>query len=194
MGSQLPERQVAAQHRHARFAKRVRQRPQQRRLAVCPRAVGQHQSVTRRCFRNMKKSPYRDFAWTLVNECSHFRKTLRPTKTPRNVILSERAILARESKSLSRAKSRGPLTLTKISRNCHPERGRAFLRPSRGTPTSHEQPLVVSQTHPRSTSSPASPRFILFVSLSAAGRLCTAIDQRTSTIDHGLPGGPHARR
>jgi len=68
MRSQLPERQVAAQHGHPRFAKRVRQPDQQRRLAIRPGAMGQHETVTEGYFRNMKKSPYRSFTGRLIAE------------------------------------------------------------------------------------------------------------------------------
>ncbi len=58
MRTRLPERQIAAQHRHTRRAKVLRQRLQERRLAIRACPVRQHKTVCISTRSPMQKPPH----------------------------------------------------------------------------------------------------------------------------------------
>lgn len=72
MGTRLTKWQIAAEHRHPDIAEFLRQRDQQRRLAVCPGAVGQDQTSTRGIRRKVQEAANRSYAG-IVAEWPDFR-------------------------------------------------------------------------------------------------------------------------
>ena len=107
----LAERQIASQHRHARCTECLRQRSQQRRLAVGPGAVCQHQAIRDSTSRPMQKPPHPRILPRIVSEFFALSHSQCPSSPIAPMLIPCRSCLPERRKHSC---------LRKIL--CHPER------------------------------------------------------------------------